>query len=239
MTSQTAQCIDPSGIRAEDLVAYAWGEAATPIVDHIAQCQSCRSEARTLSRLDAALSARLFRRSCPDSIVIGEYAMDMLAADQRWHVAQHLTECAYCLAESRDLSAFLVATEPVPDRQGVGIQSLRRIFAEPFVAPSFAGLRGGGENESKTYVAGSLRLTVSVQRGARGTSGNVLVGLLEQEPNAKPGARAELFQGADVVQAEDVDDFGNFLFSNIPVGEYRIEVTVPTAIVVIEPVQVQ
>src|SRR5688572_3655521 len=142
MTSQTAQCIDPSGIRAEDLVAYAWGEASTSITDHIARCQSCRSEARTLSRLDAALSARLFRRSCPDSVVIGEYAMDMLVADQRWRVAQHLTECAYCLAESRDLSAFLAATEvPAPVQSGAGVLGLRRLFAEPLGAPSFAGLR--------------------------------------------------------------------------------------------------
>lgn len=236
MTSQTARCMDPSGIRAEDLVAYAWGEAASSVVDHIARCQSCRAEARTLSRLDAALSARLFRRSCPESIVIGEYAMDLLAPDQRWRVAQHLTECAYCLAESHDLSAFLATTEthdpPV-------LSPLRRIFAKPLGAPSFAGLRGGGGNESKTYVAGGLRLTVSVQHGVRGAGGNVLVGLLEQEPNAKPGARAELFQGASMLQAEDVDEFGNFLFNNIPMGEYRIEVTVPAAIVVIEPVQVQ
>lgn len=237
MTSQTTHCIDPSRIRPEDLVAYAWGEAAATVTDHLVRCSSCQAEARTLARLDAALSARLFRRSCPDSIVIGEYAMNMLPADLRLRTAQHLTECAYCLAESRDLSAFLVTTEPDPPRVGV----LRRIFAEPFIAPSpaFAGLRGSGDSDSKTYVAGGLRLTVSVQRGSRGSGGNVLVGLLEQDADAPAGARAELFSGAEVVQTEDVDEFGNFLFSNISAGEYRIEVTVPTAIVVIEPVQVR
>lgn len=234
MSSQTTQCVDPSCIRPEDLVAYAWGEAATPVIAHIARCSSCRAEAQTLARLDAALSARLFRRGCPDSIVIGEYAMDLLDAETRRRIAHHLTECAYCLVESRDLSAFLRETEPQP--------SLPRLFAVPFLTPvpRLAGLRGGGNEESKTYVASGLRLTVSVQRGARGAGGKVLVGLLEPDQDrATPlGTRAELYRGDERVQAEDVDEFGNFLFANIPPGEYRIEVTVPHAIVVIEPVQV-
>jgi hypothetical protein len=239
MTNQTAHCVDPSGIRADDLVAYAWGEAGPAIVSHVDRCAACRDEAGAYARLDAALGARLFRRGCPESIIIGEYAMDLLASDTRRSVAEHLMECPYCLAESRDFKTFI--GEPKPGR-GEGIPGkLRRIFAQPFTAPSpaLAGLRGSGDSGSATYTAGGLRLTVSVQRGSRGTGGNVLVGLIEQDGDDHTGAHAQLFEGETLLQTEEVDDLGNFLFSGVPSGIFRIEVTVPTAIVVIDPVQVQ
>jgi hypothetical protein len=40
------------------------------------------------------------------------------------------------------------------------------------------------------------------------------------------------------VQTDDLDDLGNFLFTNVPNGTYRIEVTTDDVVAVIEDVQV-
>lgn len=82
--------MDPSAIRPEDLVAYAYGEARPVVTAHVQRCPACQKEAAIYARLDAALSVRLFRHGCPDAIVIGEYASGFLTGDARWQVASHL-----------------------------------------------------------------------------------------------------------------------------------------------------
>jgi len=104
--------------------------------------------------------------------------------------------------------------------------------------PALSGLRGGGANESVTYTAEGLHLTLSVQRAGSGNRNGIIVGLLQDLQETATESRAELFSADTLIQTEPVDDLGNFLFSDIPTGSYRVEVTVPSAVVVIEPVDV-
>lgn len=239
MTSTSWRCTDPAAIATGDLEAYAHGEASDTVAAHVRACRACQEEAGEYSRLRAVLHAGLFRRNCPDSIVLGEYALDMLEPEQRYTVAAHLVECAFCRAEERSFAPFMAEDEPVAAR---GIASaLKRLIAEklPRPAPVSVGLRGSADGDSVTYtVRGILQLTISVQRAGPPANGGVVVGLVQPGANNIDGAPVALYAGDRLVRSDVIDDLGNFLFNGVPSGAYRIEVTVPSAVVVIDPLQV-
>ncbi len=240
MSKLPTHCVDPNGITAEDLVAYAHGEARSAVVRHVAACAACGAEVRAAIRLDAVLQQRLFRRSCPPSVELGEYALDILAAGDRMRVASHMTDCPHCLAERDQFTSFLAVSESAPEPRPWGVvAAFRRLLATPLVPPAsaLAGLRGVGNTDSITYTAAGLRLTVSVQRANRG--GHLVAGLVDDGDSSGSDMIARLYAEDRLIQTEPVDDLGNFIFDNLSPGSYRIEVTIPVAIVVIDPVDVR
>lgn len=235
MTELPNDCVDPSAITADDHLPYARGEASPSVAEHMSRCPGCSREAAAYAGVERVLHAALFRRSCPDSLLLGEYALDLLDADTRASVAQHLVLCTECLRESRSYTSFL--TEPdAPPKPSV-VERLRRLVARPLIPePVLSGMRGAGDGDSTTYAAEGVRLTVSVQRAGRPGAGSILVGLLEQIP--EPGAVATLYLDDAPVGQEAVDDLGNFLFSGVRAGTYRVEVTVPPSLVVVDGIAV-
>lgn len=237
MAEQGSICIEPGAIAAGDLIASARGEASTSVQSHIERCPACRAQRDAYAGLDQTLRTQLYRRSCPLSVTLGEYAMGMLPPIELQHIAEHLVDCPRCAAESRSFSAFLAEPDEPPQERGV-LSALRRLLAQPLPnpEPALSGLRGTAGDETITYAANGLRLTVSVQQSSAGR--HLLVGLIEQEPEAYFGASALLYSGDRLVQSEPVDDLGSFLFENVPSGDYRIEVKVPEAVVVIDSLRV-
>jgi hypothetical protein len=240
MTETTAGCVHPGEIAADDLVAYARGEAAPAVVAHVERCPACRDEAASYTRLDHVLSAGLFRLHCPETIVLGEYALGMLPPARAREIAEHLVECRHCLAERQSFGSYLAESDEVPLPGGAGVlTTLRRLLARPIVQPSALalGLRGSASDESTTYEADGLHVTLSVQRAARAGKA-VLVGLVEEAASRGFGGRAILLAGDRELQAQAVDDLGNFVFEDVPSGSYRVEVTVPDAVVVLDAITV-
>jgi anti-sigma factor RsiW len=239
MTNSGDRCINPSGIRNEDLIAFAEGEADPTATEHIERCQFCQKEARAYARTGAIMSAVLTRRSCVPTETLGEYALGTLASTRMREVAEHLLDCPHCLAESRSIAAFL--SEPDESVLEPGLAgALRRLIARRLDAPTpaLAGLRGTATDEMATFVADDCLVRLSVQSGTPGRPGKVLVGLLEQRAGIPAGATARLYENDRLLQTEEVDDLGNFMFNAVLQGTYRIEVTSGDAIVVIETVQV-
>jgi hypothetical protein len=234
VTEQRATCIDPAAINDEDLIAFARGES-TAAATHIDRCPSCRAEARDYVRLDPLLRARLFRRRCPETLTLGEYALDLLDTAERAAIAGHLVQCPHCREEAREFGAFLTepdAPPPTPNPLG----ALRRIFAVPLptLNPLTAGLRGGGAAEDVAYEAEGLRVIVSVQPGARPVE-RTIAGMIQGDRSLE-GAPVRLFSGERLFATEAIDDLDSFLFQSAPPGTYRIELETADAIVVIDTV---
>ena len=239
MTNSSDRCINPSGIRNEDLIAYAEGEAGSAARDHIERCSFCQKEARAFARTGGIMSAVLSRRSCVPTETLGEYAMGTLEATRMREVAEHLLDCPHCLAESRSISAFLAEPDdPIPEPGIAG--ALRRLIARRLdtPAPAIAGLRGTATDELATFVADDCLVRLSIQPGTPGRPGKVLVGMVEQRAGIPAGATARLYENGRLLQTEEVDDLGNFMFTSVLQGTYGIEVTSGDAIVVIEMIEV-
>lgn len=58
-------------------------------------------------RLDRLLSAALFRRSCPDTMTLGDYQLGLLNSMEHARVHAHVSRCPHCQAELARLDAFL------------------------------------------------------------------------------------------------------------------------------------
>ena len=232
-------CVDPRAISPDGLMAWARGEAPPGVGEHIERCPACREQATKYAGIDHSLRTGLLRRTCPSSLTIGEYALGALPPSEMLSVAEHLVECPHCRAESRSFSTFLSEPdEPMPESGILG--AVRRLLARPLAAPepALVGMRGTEDEGTVTYAANGLRLTVSVQPAGPGKPGGVLVGLVQQDSESFTDASARLYAADRLLQREAVDDLGNFLFRDVAPGSYRIEVSVPDAIVEIDAVHV-
>lgn len=63
--------------------------------------------------LDVSLRAALHRQDCPETMILGEYQLDLLAKSEATDIADHVKRCLYCQAELDRLSEFLSQDVPV------------------------------------------------------------------------------------------------------------------------------
>lgn len=74
-------------------------------------------EARVLIDLDdeqaveAGIRAALYRQDCPDAVVLGEYAMGLLAEPDSGQIKAHLTHCRFCRDELQRMDEFISEPE--------------------------------------------------------------------------------------------------------------------------------
>lgn len=239
MATGRSGCTAPGAVSADDLLAYVRGEAQQAIGEHVQRCEACRARGAEYAEAERALAGAFFRRSCPPSITIGEYALGALPGDEAGAVAQHLFECPHCAEERRGFSSFLAERDDPELREGVVARTLRRLFARPLGPPMVAAgaLRGDEDGGTTSFAIEGYQLIVGVQRPARG-SGRVVVGLLQQGFEEAAGISAHLFSGEHLLQSATVDDLGNFILDNVQSGEYRLELGLPDAVVVVEPLRV-
>ncbi len=237
MAEATTGCIDPAALSEDDIDRFAHGEADEQVAEHVRRCPACGAEAREYGQLSRLLGAGLFRVTCPDSLVLGEYALGMQTPEQRQETAAHLVECRHCLGELRTFTTLLRED----DVAASGLAgTVRRLVATLLPRPSglALGLRGG-ESEALSYdVEGLLQLTVNVQRAAPGAASSVITGLVQPGALSCEGVPVALFAGDELLRTEVVDDLGNFVFDDVPPGLYRVEINVPATTVVIDPLRV-
>jgi hypothetical protein len=236
MTNAADRCVNPNEITDEDVIAFALGEASSEAQGHLQRCHSCRAQAEAYARRHNLVGFGLFRSACLPSLTIGEYVLGLLTGEALQRAAAHLSECPRCLSESRSYSAFMAQ----PDEPATSLfDAVRRLVLRPLApSPALAALRGGASTESLTYedAERSWRVHLTIQRGQPGSRTRTLAGLVEL---ASPGGAksAALFDQSGPLQSEELDA-GNFYFTGVPAGTYRLEVTSDEATAVIEDVDV-
>lgn len=235
-------CDSPGAVTADELVAYADGEAPARVAEHVRTCAACAEEANRYRRAQRRLRGALDRFECPTSQTLGEYELGLLSSEERQTVAAHVLECPLCSDELRLLRQLLAedvaSAAPAPREL---VSELRRVVAtlvRPPAQPAYA-LRGLGNEELQTYQAGDV--TIAIGSGPAARRGRAsLTGLVWRE-----GAGAEELTNREArLSAEDgtaysspVDDLGNFVFEDIRPGPYRLEVWLADRIVVVELVR--
>lgn len=222
-----------------DLLACADGDTTPEVAAHVQACATCASEVAALGASQAALSRSLYRFDCPEPLRLGEYALDLLEPEPRRLVAAHALECELCTAELRDLREYL-ATDPARPEPLLG--RVRRLVAT-LLAPAggpelgLAGLRGTAETSARVYHADGLTISLS-----SGDEPGHLLGLLavdDLDVGELAGRQVRLLPAlGGTVYAEALDDLGNFEFDAIAPGVYSLEVELPSAVVVVEGLQV-
>ncbi len=130
------ECSNPGAIRDEELFAYIEGESVRPVVlQHLANCQYCSSQATEYRRMELELTNKLYRWDCPPNQVLGDYQFGLLNPQQAVEVGNHLRMCTLCKAEVAILTEFL-ANDPLLVPQG-----------QEIVQPAINGVRPGQETK--------------------------------------------------------------------------------------------
>lgn len=226
----------PGASPPEEIIAAIDGEAPPEALARLRATPAGAAELDDFARLQRRLQLALHRIDCPDPDDLGEYVLGLLAPGRRTAVAAHLLGCPRCADEVADFRTSLGATALAPVARAAS--PVRRLIASLFTpAPGpAAALRGGDTDESLTFRADDVSLTIDrapvVRRGQ--TS---LAGLIWRESEGGPplaGSPVHLTAADGATRATTIDDLGNFAFDNLAVGTYQLEVVLGDTVIAID-----
>ncbi len=263
------ECSNPGAIRDEELFAYLEGESVRPaVLQHLAACQYCSSQAKTYQRLELKLIKNLYRWDCPPNQVLGDYQFGLLSPQQSVEVGSHLSMCMLCKAEVVQLTEFLandpmlvpqssVAVSAVRPVQGAkralenvrntSLAGARRIIATLLPQQPRTALQRSGTQQAawpRRYSAEDVNVSIQVERGTYKDTLQV-IGFV-----ARKGTTLEALNGTPVKliahtatstteEAEPIDDLGNFVFPAVVSGTYTMEIHFVEGIVVIDQLPIE
>ena len=242
------ECIAPIEITEEQLVAYADGEADSATLDHLRRCRHCAQRARAYADDLRVLRALFYRIECPEAHTLGEYRLGLLSSSEQTAIEMHLKACSPCASELAELDHFLEEAESTP--APVLASQLKRLVARLASPPpepaaqqqqyAFA-FRGPTTAPPSLYQAEDIRLVAGLEADGDHAGRKMLLGFTTRQ--GKPqvsltGARVQLNRRGMTVAVDQVDDLGNFAFSDLTSGEYELVLITDKEQVVIETIVV-
>jgi hypothetical protein len=207
----TETCIDPTEINEGDLMAYVDGMADQAVIEHVRRCPACARQAQELARLQATLTARLYRASCPTPDRLIAYQRGELRGNEKLTVAQHLRQCPHC---ARELAALA-------HEEGEDVNSGERFCTaiEVRVTP------GMSRTTAQVYRLCHVKVTVT-QRLSQANPGRWdLSGQVDLEgrgPESINGTTVQLYRGEALVATTAVGPRGQFTFRDLEPADYGL-----------------
>lgn len=174
-----------------------------------------------MTTIEKTLSA-LYRVDCPDTHTLGEYHLGLLATAPAQKVASHLQTCPLCRHELAELNTFL-NMQPAPSLAEKLQTILARLIPQTGGASwSTAPVPVRGDTEGpRLYEAGDWQIAIEITRDTAHPDRSALLGMLLGTEPAPPLTVALLLEEATMSQTA-VDETGNFSFSDIAPGRYRL-----------------
>lgn len=188
--------------------------------------------------LENKLMSCLYRATCPDSLRLGEYQLQLLPTTETAVIAHHLQLCPHCTQELATLDNYLHQLQPdlppIPDFQPGICQQLKiwvaRKFPDnqptPLRQPAFA-LRGETDEESGPimYEAGDAYVTLDIQTDAARPGYKSIIGLIfGVDPSEM---KAYVWHIGQLIASTPLDELGNFAINALESGEYDLIVAAP------------
>ncbi len=252
-------CSHASAPTGEELLQFALEEDTLPAEKraHLEQCATCQQRLAAYIRLDDALVARFYRRFCPSGMQISLYCEDLLPADERVRIANHILDCPLCAIEVADTRRFMQDAPIVAAGAVSPFSAMRRVVGVLTKQQAQLVTRGEGGNVRENawprqYRADGIDLSLHLSRASSGEQ--ILLGILTSANSTESvemfeGARAELYVGsfiADIeqqsvqepMQRTQVDDLGNLVFNAVPSGDYVLVIHLPDQDVVFEQITI-
>lgn len=228
----------------DEISAALDGESSVPVVEHLARCSFCRRRLEQAALMEADFSARLYRFDCPDPLVLCDYRLGLLAAQEAQQVRAHVDGCPRCTAELASFTALDLPTaeavpQPVPRKPGWLTGGLRAQLARLITyspPPSLAaGLRGEDDTHVALYEVPELHVLLTRKAAADQTSTLAgEIGVQSGDADQIAGALVQLFQDQAPVRSTFVDEFCCFSMQAPAPGAYTLCLHLRDQLVVIE-----
>ncbi len=181
---------------------------------------------------EGRLRRSLYRFDCPESLVLGEYAIDLLPPEERMAIASHASTCDECRAELATLRAFMAAPLEVPDTMGRRVRRLVASLFNPTDVLAYGGLRGVADVETQIFQVDEVMVSVGPDAGSGTIVGMVTVGL--DPPESLAGGEVRLSGAHDTHQSTTLDELASFTFEHLQRGTYSLEIDLPDSVIAIE-----
>lgn len=251
-------CLNPIAPNDEELLQFALdGEALSAEASrHLEQCTNCQQRLASYKSVHTFFVSRLYRSQCPESTKLSFYCADLLPADERLSIANHLLDCPLCATEAEDTRQFLAQSDrdllASPSFSLSGLQAaVHRIFGTLVKQQGQLVVRGdvAGSAWPRQYRFDSIDLSLHLARASTGEY--MLQGIITdptESIEAFQGVTAELYLAAGGKDAnrsekpllsEYVDDSGSIVFSAVPDGEYVMIVHLHERKLIIEGLHIQ
>jgi hypothetical protein len=247
------ECLHPIAPDNEELLRFALDGEALPeeVNGHLQECTDCQQRLTGYKNVHSLLVSRLYRHQCPDELQLSLYCADLLPANERVRIANHLLDCPLCATEAADTRQFLAVLDrdllPAPT---ISLNDLyadeRRIFATLVKQQAQLVMRNDIVEAvwPRQYRADSIDLSLHLSRAS---SGDYILLVIITDPSesveAFRGMTAELYPAISgqatsrtetPLLSKQIDDFGNIVFSALPVGDYVLIVHLRERELVIE-----
>lgn len=232
------RCVSPPELDEHLLLRYLDGERNADVMTHLNKCSFCRERGRKLAQLQNRLAAQLYRLTCPTSIELGDYLLDLLPGSQSQLIAKHLRECPHCTKEIAQLKDYIMDLSPAAkpgllDQARViiarmigGIQPGELLSGQlggAALAPAYATLRGGDQGPI-TLQADGILIILEIEPAAEGRIA-VIGQLASDEQDSWIAAKVELFENGELLASDSLSDIGAFRFEGILPGAVELKIT--------------
>jgi hypothetical protein len=177
------------------------------------------------------LKARLFRITCPSSVELGEYHLNLVPANRKLVIAQHLRSCPHCTRELAQLQEFLSVDAGEGLLQQARVIIARLVGPATQLAPAAISLRGEAQGPI-TLEADGIVIVLELQPAGSGTL-NILGQLAADNQDAWTGSKVKLSQAGKLEFSTEVDDLGAFRCEGIAAGSKALRVIRPDESVIV------
>lgn len=224
-------------ITPEMILAYLDGEDLPHVAALLASSPDAVALADDYRALQGELSRTLFRHDCPTTGQLGEYALNM----NQFAIAAHITACPHCTAELVQIRAFLaVEADPPALRSG---ERIRRLLTAVLALPALdsAAFRSVAGATTQTYQVEDYTIALDPLATPRQARFDLDGSIWRERDDAHPvaGAAITLNAADGATRTTTIDEFGSFLFEDIPNGDYHLEIALDEEDIAIPHVRVE
>lgn len=220
----------------ETILAYIDGTVETPVKTHIRECKQCASTARRFVKAERELLNSLYRKDCPESLVLADFHMKLVSSSEQLMISAHVRKCIQCRS---DLAQIAAEISSAADEHGTLADRVVAVLADMLRMPNaaFGGVRDPEAEQllswPRVYTCPQMEVFISLNQGEKAGYYTVQ-GLLTGSGGDTLPDMGVLLNGHHAHFETRTDDLGNFAFGDVAAGEYTLTIVADGVTVDIE-----
>jgi hypothetical protein len=242
--TEEVRCKDPTAIQPWELEAYLDGIRAPHVVEHLANCLSCRQWVAEAEALELRLKGVLNRALCPSPSRLQAFIYDHLSPNENKAVRTHVATCPLCQKDLRELDNS-ISEEGMGNSIADWTRAREAVRHSGLVIPHWVMPKSpmstpilrGETREVLLFESDECAVSINVEEEETGAF--TLFGqVLTQAPTLKASGLARIISASDqsgnrFVNRASIDDTGSFMIPMLQKGTYQLVVDLDVSKIVI------
>ena len=191
-----------------------------------------------MNNFEDSLQRQLFRQTCPDPPILGEFELGLLPGAQQTAVAAHVVDCPHCSAELADLQRQMAQPlfEGVQSAEKPTLLTKAKLYIIDLLAPDNGSLQpqmvlrsGEDEAQVQSHQVGDYLITLSWQSDVAQADHFTLIADItsvhDDVASGLLGWTAHLWQNDKLFSQHPIGIDGDLLIDKLPAATYHLILT--------------